>query len=51
MSVVLTTDHNDTFQLTISSKSRNKKTTYAMKTPRVVALPVIYGGEYIIESL
>ncbi len=26
----------------------NKKTTYALKTPRVVALPFIYGVEYII---
>ncbi len=25
-----------------------KKTTYALKTPRVVALPFMYGVEYII---
>ncbi len=32
------------------NKLKLKKTTYALKTPRVVALPFIYGVEYIIIS-
>ncbi len=32
------------------NQSKRKKTTYALKTPSVVALPFIYGVEYIIIS-
>ena len=32
----------------ISLKVKEKKNTYALKTPSVVALPFIYGVEYIL---
>ncbi len=38
----------DTGMLKLLDLEFKKKTTYALKTPRVVALPFIYGVEYII---
>ena len=32
------------------TKNTYKKTTYALKTPRVIALPFMYGVEYIFIS-
>ena len=38
------------WQLMLNEHIINKKTTYALKTPSVVALPFIYGVECIIIS-
>ncbi len=39
-----------TLENNLSLNLNTKKTTYALKTPSVVALPFIYGVEYIIIS-